>query len=40
MNKLAKEYGAFLYVDDAHGIGVMGEKGAGTMNHFGFNERS
>ncbi len=31
---LAKKYGAHLYVDDAHGIGVMGDRGRGTMDHF------
>lgn len=32
--KLAKKYGAYVYVDDAHGIGVMGPQGRGTMHHF------
>lgn len=31
---LAKKYGAYVYVDDAHGIGVMGPEGRGTMHHF------
>lgn len=31
---LAKKYGAYVYVDDAHGLGVMGPQGRGTMNHF------
>jgi glycine C-acetyltransferase len=31
---LAEEYGACTYVDDAHGDGVMGEGGRGTVNHF------
>jgi 8-amino-7-oxononanoate synthase len=31
---LAKKYGAYVYVDDAHGLGVMGPKGQGTMHHF------
>jgi 8-amino-7-oxononanoate synthase len=31
---LAKKYGAYVYVDDAHGLGVMGHQGRGTMNHF------
>jgi 8-amino-7-oxononanoate synthase len=35
---LAKKYGAYIYVDDAHGIGVMGPKGKGTMHHFGVTE--
>ncbi len=32
---LAQEFGARVMVDDAHGLGVMGEKGAGTSEHFG-----
>src|SRR5690606_22801766 len=36
--ELAQKYGALVYVDDAHGIGVMGEKGRGTMTHFGLNK--
>jgi 8-amino-7-oxononanoate synthase len=33
--KLARKYNARLMVDDAHGVGVMGEKGRGTSEHFG-----
>lgn len=33
--EISKKYGAHIYNDDAHGIGVMGHKGSGTMNHFG-----
>lgn len=32
---LAKKYGALTYVDDAHGSGVLGESGRGTVDHFG-----
>ncbi len=32
---LAREYGARVMVDDAHGIGVMGPTGRGTPEHFG-----
>lgn len=33
--KLAREYGTVVMVDDAHAIGVLGDRGAGTANHFG-----
>ncbi len=31
----AKEFGARIMVDDAHGIGVLGANGRGTLEHFG-----
>ncbi len=34
MVKLAKTYGARLIVDDAHALGVLGEHGRGTAEHF------
>jgi len=34
LNRVAKKYGALLYVDDAHGDGVLGESGRGVINHF------
>lgn len=33
--KLAKKYGARIMVDDAHGLGVLGERGRGTAEYFG-----
>ncbi len=34
---IAKQQNAWLMVDDAHGLGVMGESGRGTVNHFQLN---
>lgn len=34
LSDLAQSYGADLYVDDAHGTGVMGAHGRGTIEHF------
>jgi 8-amino-7-oxononanoate synthase len=33
--RIAKAYGARIMVDDAHGIGVLGKGGRGTVEHFG-----
>lgn len=32
---LAKKYNAYILVDDAHGTGVLGERGGGTVDYFG-----
>lgn len=37
--KLAETYDAYVYVDDAHGLGVLGNQGRGTMNHFGVTDK-
>ena len=36
--KLAKQYGAGVMVDDAHGLGVIGEGGRGTASYFGLED--
>jgi len=37
--KLAKAHGARVMVDDAHGVGVLGEGGRGTAEHFGLGDQ-
>jgi len=37
--KLGEEHGAMVYVDDAHGEGVLGEGGRGIVSHFGLTHR-
>jgi 8-amino-7-oxononanoate synthase len=37
--KLAKAYGARIMVDDAHAIGVLGNGGRGTAEHFGLEDQ-
>jgi len=36
---LSEKYGAILLVDDAHGTGVLGQTGKGTVEHFGLSGR-
>lgn len=36
--RLAKQHNGAVMVDDAHGIGVLGAKGAGTSSHFGLTD--
>lgn len=36
--RLAKQYGARVMVDDAHGLGVLGNGGRGTADYFGLTD--
>jgi 8-amino-7-oxononanoate synthase len=37
--RLAEKYNASVMIDDAHSLGVLGEKGAGTAAHFGLTDK-
>ena len=37
--RIAGQYGAAVFVDDAHSIGVLGKNGAGTASHFGLTDQ-
>lgn len=39
MAQLCREHDALLVVDDAHGIGVLGEHGGGTLEQLGLSEQ-
>ncbi|PJA26216.1 MAG: 8-amino-7-oxononanoate synthase [candidate division Zixibacteria bacterium CG_4_9_14_3_um_filter_46_8] len=38
--RLARKYGARILVDDAHSLGVLGENGRGTTEHFGLGDET
>ena len=39
MVSLCEKYNASLMIDDAHGLGVLGDHGRGTANHFGLTDK-
>ncbi len=39
ITRLAEQYGARVFVDDAHGVGVFGAHGRGVAEHFGLEDR-
>lgn len=38
--ELCEKYNASVMVDDAHGLGVIGENGSGTASHFGVTDKT
>jgi len=36
---IADQYNCFSVLDDAHGFGVLGRQGRGTVDHFGLNDK-
>lgn len=36
---IVRKYNALLLIDEAHATGVIGEKGSGTLSHYGISER-
>lgn len=38
ISKIAEEHDCFSVLDDAHGFGVLGRQGRGTIDHFGLND--
>ncbi|MCR5326633.1 MAG: pyridoxal phosphate-dependent aminotransferase family protein [Bacteroidales bacterium] len=39
LTELCQKYNASLMIDDAHGLGVIGENGSGTASHFGLTDK-
>jgi len=37
--QIGEEAGCFTVLDDAHGFGVLGRQGRGTVDHFGLNDK-
>lgn len=37
--EVAREFGARMYVDEAHSLGVLGPQGRGVVHHYGLNDQ-
>jgi 8-amino-7-oxononanoate synthase len=37
--EIADRFGASIFIDDAHSLGVIGENGSGTASHFGLTDK-
>ena len=40
LTEISQRHDAWLMVDDAHGLGVMGASGRGTLEHFGLDDKA
>ena len=38
MVKVCKKYGAYLMIDEAHSVGILGKRGTGIEEHFGMED--
>ncbi len=39
LTEIAEEHGCFTVLDDAHGFGVLGRQGRGTVDHYNLNDK-
>jgi 7-keto-8-aminopelargonate synthetase-like enzyme len=39
LTEIAEDHNCFTVLDDAHGFGVLGRQGRGTVDHFGLNDK-
>jgi 8-amino-7-oxononanoate synthase len=40
LSAIAKQQDAWLMIDDAHGLGVLGERGSGILSHWGVSDEA
>ncbi|HVZ65764.1 MAG TPA: aminotransferase class I/II-fold pyridoxal phosphate-dependent enzyme [Lacunisphaera sp.] len=39
LTQISEDFGCFMVLDDAHGFGVLGRQGRGTVDHFRLNDK-